>query len=314
MEILQDFIILTKKGLYCPYGNFYIDPTYPVLTAVVSHAHADHAVRGNHHVFCTQATMLFMQERYKKHAASHFYIKGYQESFDINGIKISLYPAGHILGSAMVLMEYKQVKYLYTGDYKLETDATCEAAILTPAHVLITETTFANPTTAHPNAIEEIKKLNTIKTNVMLGAYALGKSQRLIHLINRYCPQKNIVIHHGMVPFTNIYTQLGVNLGAYQIYDRKIFKRELENHVYIVPPLVFNGYNKPINMVKAFVSGWEYLQQHNELKIFISDHVDWQAIIETIEKVQPREVWTLHGDGKLLKDHYKDQLTVKILN
>lgn len=312
--ILPDFIILTKTGLYCSYGKFYLDPQEPVVEAVISHAHGDHAVSGNQNVYCTQSTQLFMQHRYKKFAASNFAVKAYQEKFDINGVKISFYPAGHILGSAMVLMEYQNVRYLYTGDYKLEPDETCEAIEFVEADVLITETTFADPAVKHPDAPEEIKKLNTVTSNIMLGAYALGKSQRLISLINKHCPDKKILVHHSIIPFVNIYEQQGISLGSYQIYDRKIMKQQLEGNVYLVPPMVFNSYIRAINVVRVFATGWKYLQQGNGLHLYISDHVDWEGIIQTIEQVKPKEVWTLHGDGKQLRTHFKDQLTVKILN
>ncbi len=186
INILQDFIILTKTGLYCAVGNFYLDPKEPVLNAVVSHAHADHAVSGNQNVFCTLATQRFMQMRYKQFAAVDFYLKSFHEVFQLNDVKIGFYPAGHMLGSAMILMEYKGVKYLYTGDYKLEPDETCEAIEFCKADVLITETTFADPEVEHPAAAIEMQKLNSVKSNIMLGAYALGKSQRMIILLNQH--------------------------------------------------------------------------------------------------------------------------------
>lgn len=312
--ILQDFITLTKTGLYCSYGNFYLDPQEPVVEAVISHAHGDHAVSGNQNVYCTKATQLFMQHRYKKFAAGNFEVKAYHEKFDINGVKISFYPAGHILGSAMILMEYENVRYLYTGDYKLEPDTTCEPIEFIQADVLITETTFADPEVKHPEAEEEIKKLNTVSSNIMLGAYALGKSQRLISLINKHCPDKKILVHHNIMPFVSIYEQQGISMGNYQVYDRKIMKQQLEGNIYLVPPMVFNSYIRAINVVRVFATGWKYLQQGNGLHLYISDHVDWEDIIQTIEKVKPKEVWTLHGDGKQLQAHFKDQLAVKILN
>ena len=313
-NILQDFIILTKTGLYCEVGNFHLDPKEPVLNAVVSHAHADHAVSGNQNVYCTLATQRFMQLRYKQFAAVDFYLKTYHEVFHLNDVKISFYPAGHMLGSAMILMEYKGVKYFYTGDYKLEPDETCEAIEFCKADVLITETTFADPEVAHPNAAEEMQKLNAVKSNIMLGAYALGKSQRMIKLLNQHCPSKKVLVHHSIIPYVKVYEELGVALGSYQVYDRKMMKQNLEDHVYVVPPMVFNSHIRAVNVVRVFATGWKYLQQGNGLHLYISDHVDWRAIIKTIEMVQPTEVWTLHGDGKQLKAHFADRLTVKILN
>jgi putative mRNA 3-end processing factor len=312
--ILEDFITITPTGLYCVYGDFYLDPQQPVKEAVVSHAHGDHAIGGSQNVYCTAATATFMKHRYRKFAAVDFFTKTYHEPFKIKDVTITFYSAGHILGSAQVLMEYKGVKYLYTGDYKIEPDSTCEPFEFVQADVLITESTFANPDTKHPSPIDEIKKLNETNANIMLGSYALGKSQRIIQLLNEYCPTKNIMVHHSIMPFVKIYEDYGVKVGNYKMYDRKAMKNNQEHQVYIVPPMVFHSYHKAINVVRAFASGWKNLQQQNGILLYISDHADWDAILETIEKVKPTQVWTLHGDGKQLKDYFKGKLEVKILN
>jgi len=313
-EIIDDFIVQTKVGLFCSYGNFYLDPKEPFIDAVISHAHGDHAVGGNQNVYCTEATSIFMKHRYKKFAAGDFFIKPYKETFNLNGVEISFYPAGHILGSALVLMEYNGVKYLYTGDYKLEEDSTCEPIEFVKADVLITETTFANPDTEHPDAIAEIKKLNDVKPNIMLGSYALGKSQRLISMINQHCPQKRILVHHSIIPFVKIYEQLGVDLGDYEVYDRKVMKNNQTDMIYIVPPMVYHSYIKAINVVRIFATGWKHLQNNNEVQLYISDHVDWKAILKTIEEVEPQQVWTTHGSGTQLQTYFSPNLVVKLLN
>ena len=312
--ILADFITITPTGLYCVYGDFYLDPQQPVTEAVVSHAHGDHATGGSQNVYCTAATATFMKHRYRKFAAVDFYIKPYFQSFKIKEVAITFYPAGHILGSAQILMEYKGIKYLYTGDYKTEPDPTCEPFEFVQADVLITESTFANPDTKHPSAVEEIRKLNLTEANVMLGAYALGKSQRIIQLLSEHCPGKNVMVHHSIMPFVKIYEDYGMKLGSYKMYDRKVMKNNHQHQVYIVPPMVFHSYHKAINVVRAFASGWKNLQERNGISLYISDHADWAAILETIEKVEPQQVWTLHGDGRELKDYFKDKLEVKILN
>ena len=285
-----------------------------VFDAVISHAHGDHAIGGNENVYCTEATAVFMQHRYKKFAAEIFQLQPYHTVFKINDVEISFYPAGHILGSALVLMVYKGIRYLYTGDYKLEEDATCEPTELVPADVLITETTFANPATTHPDAVAEIQKLNAVSSNIMLGAYALGKSQRLTAMISKHCSQKRTLVHHSIMPFMKIYEKMGVNLGQYEVYDRKVMKNNQSDLIYIVPPMVFHSYIKAINVVRIFATGWKHLQQNNEIQLYISDHVDWSAILETIAVVNPKEVWTTHGDGLHLQNYYKNNLAVKLLN
>jgi putative mRNA 3-end processing factor len=312
--ILDDFIVIDKVGLFCRYGNFYLDPKEAVKYAVISHAHGDHAVGGNQHVYCTEATSLFMLHRYRKFAAGEFNVKGYHVPFDVNGVKISFIPAGHMLGSAMVLMEYDGVKYLYTGDYKLQPDKTCEPIEFVEADVLITETTFADPATRHPVAEEEILKLNGTSSNIMLGAYALGKCQRLIGLINDHCIEKRILIHHSMMPFVKIYEQMGISMGKYEIYDTKVMKHTPSNMIYMVPPMVFKSYFRAINVVRVFATGWKNLQSGHEIQLYISDHADWNDIILTVKKVNPTQVWTNHGNGMQLKSYYEKSLVVKLLN
>lgn len=312
--ILDDFIVIDKTGLFCRYGNFYLDPKENVQNAIISHAHGDHAVSGNANVFCTEATSLFMLHRYRKFAAGSFSVKPYHTSFNMNDVMVSFVPAGHILGSAMVLMEYLGVRYLYTGDYKLQPDKTCEPIEFVEADVLITETTFADPDTSHPTAEAEILKLNSTQTNIMLGAYSLGKCQRLISLMNDHCPEKRILLHHSMLPFVKIYEQLGINLGKYEMYNRKVMKHNHTKMVYMVPPMVFKSYFKAINVIRVFATGWKHLQKNHEIQLYISDHADWNDILKTIEQVKPKEVWTNHGNGTQLKYHYENSLVVKLLN
>ncbi len=312
--ILDDFIVIDKTGLYCRYGDFYLDPKEPSNYAVISHAHGDHAIGGHNNVICTEATALFMKHRYRKNAGNHFNILNYRQEYNLNGVKIIFIPAGHILGSVMVLLEYEDTRYLYTGDYKLQPDATCEAIEFTHANVLITETTFADPATIHPTAEEEILKLNSTESNIMLGAYALGKCQRLIHLISQFCPQKRILVHFSMIPFVKIYEQMGIDVGKYVVYDRKVMKNNSSNLIYMVPPMVFNSYFKAINVVRVFATGWKHLQSGNAMQLYISDHADWNDILYTIDQVKPSQVWTNHGNGLALKSHYEKNLVVKLLN
>jgi len=311
--ILDDFLYFDTNGLYCKCGNFYIDPTQPVKTAVISHAHGDHAVAGNNEVYCTEATAGFMQQRYGKNAGKAFNIAGYDKPFTIGGVQITFTPAGHILGSAQLLMEYQGIKYLYTGDYKLQPDATCEPVEWVKTDVLITESTFANPNILHPDPVAEIQKLNDIKANILLGAYGLGKSQRLIRLINDHAPQKIILVHHSIMPLNAVYQKMGIDIGRHQLYSRKLMKEQKE-YVYIVPPFTFDSYYRATGVKRLFASGWKNLQVNQNDTLFISDHADWNDILQTIERTQPQQVWTLHGDGNHLKKHFEESIFVKILN
>jgi putative mRNA 3-end processing factor len=311
--ILADFLVQSPIGLYCVYGDFYLDPKVPVKTAVISHAHGDHAIAGNAAVYCTKATSLFMKHRYRENAAGKFYVMDYKVSFIVNEVEITFIPAGHMLGSAQAMMTYQGVNYLYTGDFKLQEDATCEPFEFVKADVLITETTFAHPNTQHPLPEEEILKLNATAANVMLGAYVLGKSQRLIHLINKHCPDKRILIHHSVLPFLRIYEQEGIDFGKYELFDKRVMKSHA-NIIYIVPPIVYNSNIKTLNVMKVFATGWKDLQRANQIQLYVSDHADWQDIMLTISNVEPSQVWTTHGSGDALKAYFGERLIVKMLN
>ncbi|WP_428329184.1 exonuclease [Mucilaginibacter sp.] len=313
MNIKEDFICFDANGLYCKYGNFYLDPKLPVPLSVVTHAHADHAISGNNEIFCTEATHAFMKLRYGKNAGKVFNIITYNAPFTIGDVLITFVSAGHMLGSAQILMEYEGVKYLYTGDYKIQADGTCEPIEWVKADVLITESTFADPAVQHPDPVAEIKKLNDIKSNILLGAYGLGKSQRLIRMINEYAPQKKILVHHRIMPINVIYEKMGYPPGKYQMYGRKLMK-EQDEFVYIVPPFTFDSYIKATGVKRLFASGWKNLQVNNQDTLFISDHVDWHDILQAVAAVEPRQIWTLHGNGTHLKKHFGNDIFVKILN
>jgi putative mRNA 3-end processing factor len=310
--IIDDFVQFNAGGLYCKYGDFYIDPKEPAQRAVISHAHADHAIPGNNEIYCTEATAEFMRFRYAKTAGKVFNIVPYRQNFMLGGVQITFISAGHMLGSAQILMEYEGTRYLYTGDYKLQPDATCEPVEWVKADVLITESTFADPNVIHPDPVEEIKKLNDIKTNILLGAYGLGKSQRLINMITEYAPQKIILVHHRIMPLNAIYERLGYTPGKYQLYGRKLMKEQKE-YVYIVPPFTFDSYLRATGVKRLFASGWKNLQVNKNDTLFISDHVDWNDILETVKQVQPTQIWTLHGEGKHLKNYFENNIFVKLL-
>lgn len=314
-EIRSDFLCFTKVGLYCPYGDFYLDPEMPVHTAVISHAHGDHARPDHTHVYATAPTLAFMKHRFGKRAYRHAHTYDYQEHFELGGVSIRFVSAGHILGSAQICMEYEGVRYVYTGDYKLQVDATCAPFESVQADVLITESTFANPDLKHPDPVKEILKLKDKESNILLGAYSLGKAQRLTYLLNRYCPEKTLWVHHAILGFHKLYQQYGDTALTYQPYHRKALKLNLTGQVYLIPPSTFRYYIRAKNVLRVFASGWPNLHHQNDLSLYISDHVDWTEILETIALSEAQEVWTLHGDGRALEKHFTGtSIRVKRLN
>lgn len=291
-------------GYYCKYADVYIDPNVPVKNSVVSHAHADHACAGSINVYCTEGTQAFMQLRFKHKAAKTFFIYNYRTKFKILDVEFEFYSAGHILGSAQILMTYKGVSYLYSGDIKLEEDTTVTPTEIVNADVLITETTFANPKFIHPNPLDEIKRMENIKGPIVIGTYVLGKAQRLNYLLNSILPSKKVYIHFDISPYHKIYERLGGIPFQYQILNKKAI-RNGEEAIYLVPPLTYQSYKIFYPYTFAFASGWDSLQGNN-LTLKISDHLDWNDLLNYIEQVKAKEVWTIHGNPVLLIEHFKN--------
>ncbi|MFC3196959.1 MBL fold metallo-hydrolase [Parapedobacter deserti] len=312
-NILSDFLVRRQEGYYCRYGDFFIDPLLPVGSALVSHAHADHATPGHGEIYCTPPTAAFMRHRYRRQPSHSFVECRFHQRFVVGGVHIHFVPAGHILGSAQIVMEHNGIRYLYTGDYKLQGDDTCEPLEPVQADVLITETTFADPKIIHPDPIAEISKINDVPYNILLGAYALGKAQRLTSLMNTYCPDRKVFVHHGILPLHRLYQSLGIDHLRYEPYSRKEMKASERNRVYIVPPMTFNSYYKATDVIRVFASGWQHLQRHNDMAIYISDHVDWKDILHYIAQVNPTQIWTIHGQGRHLAMHFDPSLYVREL-
>ncbi|MGV3762994.1 MBL fold metallo-hydrolase [Parapedobacter sp.] len=309
--VLPDFLVRYPQGYYCRYGDFFIDPLLPVHRAVVTHAHADHASPGQDTVYCTAATARFVRYRYRQQAARNFVETAYRHPFSIGDVTLRFIPAGHMLGSAQVEMVYQGATYLFTGDYKLQDDDTCEPFETVTADVLITESTFADPRIAHPDPVEELSKINNTPHHILMGTYALGKAQRLTSLLNTHCPDRRVLVHHGILPFHRMYNALGISHLRYEPYDRRALRDGAGNAVYLVPPMAFNSYFRATPFVRVFASGWERLQRQNDLSLYISDHVDWNDILHCIAAIQPREIWTVHGEGRHLADYFAGTMPVR---
>ncbi len=310
--ILDDFLVKTSNGYYCKYADVFIDPKSAVNNSVVSHAHADHASPGSVNVYCTEATAAFMQLRYKHKAAKLFHLKEFNQVFTIAEVQFSFIAAGHILGSAQILMQYKGVKYLYSGDIKLQADDTVEPTEFVRADVLITETTFAHPSFVHPNALDEINTLKDKIGPIVIGSYVLGKAQRINALINTVFPDKNVFIHFDIYPYHKIYERLGKSELRYEILQKKDIRNGRQG-IYMVPPLTYESYKIQYPYTFAFASGWDHLQSKQQM-LKISDHMDWSELLTYIEQVKPTEIWAIHGNPAHLLEHFEGtDVKVKVL-
>jgi putative mRNA 3-end processing factor len=309
---MNDFLQMRPEGLYFQPGDFYLDPQLPVRHALVSHAHADHYISGHQHVYCTPLTHILHAKRNSDSAAvTHLF--GFHEAFKVNNCSVSFAPAGHILGSAQILFEHNGLRYLYTGDFKQIADTTCEPLEYIKADVLITESTFASEGLKHPDPEQEISKINAFgDLNIIIGAYPLGKAQRLIALINKCCPDRTLMVHKKISIFNHAYQNSGFDPGSWRPYNKREFRRN-RNMVYLLPPMHAKSFYPQPWYARAFATGWDHLQTGFDFKLYISDHADWFDLINLIRMSGARHIYTVHGDGKALQKYFSAE-SIPVVN
>jgi putative mRNA 3-end processing factor len=308
----QTWLKPRPAGLYCEPGDFYIDPMRPARLAIISHAHADHARPGHEHVLATEGTLAIMRTRMgAERAGATQQALAYGEKLNINGVAISLHPAGHVLGSAQIALEYQGSKAVISGDYKRQPDPTCAPFEPQSCDVFITEATFGLPVFQHPDAGGEIAKLLASvalfpqRTHV-IGCYALGKCQRLIAELRKSGYTAPIYLHGAHVAVCETYRQQGVDLGELRpatVAD----KAALKGAVVLAPPsaIADRWARRLEDPVVCMASGWMRIRQRAkaggiELPLIISDHADWNDLLNTIREVGAPEVWVTHGSEEAL--------------
>ena len=220
--------------------EIYIDPQFPVEKAIITHAHADHAKPGHKKVLATKETIEIMKIRYGNDCANSFQILEYGKKLSINNLTITLFPAGHIIGSAQVLIEMRGKKVLVTGDYKTKKDSTTLPFEIIPCNTLVTEATFGLPVFQHPDPNYEIKKLlNSVTKNTgcthLVGVYALGKAQRIIKLLRENNYNEIVYIHGALEKICDYYGANGINLGKFEKVLLKN-KKNYQNKIVLAPP------------------------------------------------------------------------------
>lgn len=309
----DDLLKPRPEGLYCPPGDFYIDPVRPVERALVTHGHADHARPGNQNVLATRQTLDIMAIRYGEGFAASRQEAKIGETLTINGVSVSFHPAGHVLGSAQICVEKDGLRIVASGDYKPRPDPTCAAFEPVPCDVFITEATFALPVFRHPDDREEIAKLlksvrQFPERSHLVGAYALGKAQRVIRLIRDAGYDETIYIHGALKTLCDYYESQGIALGSLApatVDNGK--KGDFAGAIVVGPPSAFadRWARRFPDPVSCFASGWMRVRQRAkqrgvELPIILSDHADWDELIETITAISPSEVWVTHGREEAL--------------
>ena len=302
----EDLLHPTPAGLYCPPGDFYVDPVRPVDRAVVTHGHSDHARAGHGAVLATPQTLAIMAERYGEDFTGRRQPAAYGEATSINGVDIRLHPAGHVLGSAQAEVRWRGLTIVVSGDYKRRRDPTCAGFEPTPCHVFISEATFGLPVFRHPPAEAEVarlvKSLGQFPERAhLVGAYALGKAQRIIAHLREAGWERPIYVHGALERLNALYEREGVALGPI-LPTRDLPKGSLGGEVAIAPPSAIQDRwaRRFAEPVAAFASGWMGVrararQKGVELPLVVSDHADWDELTATFREVAPEEIWITHG-------------------
>jgi putative mRNA 3-end processing factor len=300
-------LALTDRGLYCEAGDFYIDPWEPVDRAVVTHAHGDHASWGSRAYLTSEPGVAVLRARLQPGAT----IRGlrYGASISLNGITVSLHPAGHILGSAQVRVVHRGEVWVVSGDYKTDPDPTCTPFEPVRCHVFVTESTFGLPIYRWAPQTEVFEQINRWwqanaaagKTSLLFG-YTLGKAQRLIAGLDSSIGP---ILTHGAVERMNrAYRETGIPLppttyAGTMMQDRRA---DPKGAIVIAPPHASGSpwLRRFAPYSTGFASGWMLVRGARRRRSLdrgfaLSDHVDWPSLLAAIEASGAGEVWVTHG-------------------
>ena len=317
----KNLIRKENGGIYCSYGDFWIDPAKPVKRALITHAHFDHISFGCEEYICSPQTGALLKERIGKKIKLKSY--GYDENFKINGIKVSFYPSGHILGSSQIKLEGGNEKWLITGDFKRQIDETCLNYQEVKTDFLICESTFALPifnwdsTDKIVNQIVEWVNKSPNMTSILF-CYSLGKAQRLLNELKDK-NLKNIYVHNNIKKVNDIYIDQGINLEDVAKINPGIKLKDYQGSLLLMPPSQnkFNLLKRFGDYQTAFASGWMLIRALKNRSGYdkgfaISDHADWNGLIKTIKNSQAKKVFLDHGDGESLAKYLSIEENIEI--
>ena len=310
-------ISMTDNGLFCPIGKFYIDPNRGVGTAIITHAHADHAKIGSENYITNTLGVPIL----KKRLGSKIKILGldYGESIVINNVNVSLHPAGHILGSSQVRVEFENEVVVVTGDYKRALDQTCEGFQSLQCDTLITESTFAHPIYNWPSFDSVIADIydwwlcnRKKKITSILFAYSLGKTQRILAGLSRFT-NDTVLLHGASVDLTQIYREAGVRMLPTVPVSQFKNNSKFDESLVIAPPSAFRSpwLKKFKEYRTGFCSGWMLVRGNRRRNGYdrgfvISDHADWNGLVQTIKESNAKNIVVTHGRSDILIRYLKD--------
>lgn len=298
-------LTVTDSGLFCAAGGFHIDPWRGVERALITHAHSDHARSGSAAYLCASAGVGLLRSRLGGGAS----IQGhrYGESLDLDGVKVSFHPAGHVLGAAQIRVEHRGEVWVVSGDYKRQGDATCASFEVVPCHTFVTESTFGLPVYRWPDPAQVFSEINAWwqsnqaeeRTSILFG-YSLGKAQRLLAGVDASLGP--ILVHRSIQELLPIYVEAGVTFPVAAPATKEAVRAASGRALVIAPPAVNDSewLNSLGDISTGFASGWMLVRgtrrRHNADRGFVlSDHADWPALIQTIRETGARRILVTHG-------------------
>ncbi|MBN2867311.1 MAG: ligase-associated DNA damage response exonuclease [Flavobacteriaceae bacterium] len=313
------FIKFTKKGIYCIPGKFYLDPWYPVDYAIISHGHADHSRWGNKHYLCHQDSKNILLHRLGKDISIE--TLNFNQTKTINGVKVSFFPAGHIIGSVQIKLEYKGKVVVFSGDYKTNPDFITTPFEPVKCHEFITESTFGLPIYSWKEDAELQKQLHQWvlnnqtqnKTSVFFG-YSLGKAQRIMSLVDGI---DDVYVHSAINNLNQAISESGIILPKTKLVTSDFNKKDIQNKIVILPPALLGSklLKKIPNAATAICSGWMQIRGNRRWKgvdagFAVSDHADWNGLLSAVKATEAQKVYVTHGSQAIFSK-YLNEIGIK---
>lgn len=305
------------QGIYCPQADVYIDPWKPVKKALITHGHSDHARWGHAHYLCTKSAAPII--RYRLGQDIQLETIEYGEELIIHGVKISFHPAGHIIGSAQIRLEYKGEIWVVSGDYKLEDDGLSEVFYPIRCHVFITESTFGLPIYRWKPQTEIFDDINTWwrqnkeegKISVLLG-YSLGKAQRILKNLDH---NLGAVYTHGAIEQVHeVIRSQKIDLPVTHRIWADLPRKQIDGSLVLAPPSVVGSpwLQKLQPNSTGIASGWMALRGTRRRRgadrgFILSDHADWEGLIQTIRETGAEKIFVTHGYTDILSKWLNEQ-------
>jgi putative mRNA 3-end processing factor len=316
----QRLIVNTDRGLYCPAGEFFIDPWQPVDRAIITHGHSDHARPGSKRYLAANPGLEVLRHRLAIDEGGAT-IEGlaYGQRVRLNDVIVSLHPAGHLLGSAQVRLERDGETWVVSGDYKLHRDPTCDAFEPIACDTFITECTFGLPIYRWPApevVFDEIhswwRENQQLDRTSIIFAYALGKAQRLLAGLDESIGP--ILAHGAIARFNEVYERAGVRLPAWKRAEPETIRAHRGRAMVIAPPSAISSpwLRRFGELSTAFASGWMLVRgtrrrSNVDRGFALSDHIDWPGLLESIEATGARAIGVTHGNTDVVARHLAER-------